>query len=287
MNEKNRNLALRVGSALLLFPLLVWATWMGGLAFTVVLVCAAAISAHELIGMFTVVEGPEWFAVAVAALLPFAPYWAAHHQGHVYPPEIPVLLAVLAMALLIVNMFRRGALEEAPRRAAISALAWIYCGLLVATVNGVRQRFGFAWVILAFVITWMNDICAYFAGRFFGKHPLYPRVSPKKTWEGFAGGVAGSVLGALVARAIFLAVPLPGDESFALSWAGCVGVGLGASALGPVGDLVESMFKRAAGVKDSGKLIPGHGGILDRIDALLFVGPWVYLWASLISRQGS
>jgi phosphatidate cytidylyltransferase len=283
MNDKNRNLALRVGSALLLFPLLVGISWMGGLPFALLLCGASAVSAYELIGMFASVGKPEIFAVVVAGLLPLAPWWAAQGAEYAYSPAIPIAVAVAAMALLVFNTFRDRPLEMAPTRVAASALSWIYCGILIATVVGLRLRFGFAWVMLVFVTTWLNDTLAYFAGRLFGRTPFYPKVSPKKTWEGFAGGVAGSVLGTLVIKAIFLAVPQPDGERFALSLAGCVGLGLGASVLGPLGDLAESMLKRAAGVKDSGKLIPGHGGLLDRIDALLFVAPWVYLWAALVA----
>jgi phosphatidate cytidylyltransferase len=282
MNEKNRNLSLRVVSALVLFPLLVWITWAGGLPFALLLCAAAAVSAFELIGMFGAVGLPELFGVLVAGLLPLAPFWAAQGASYAYSPLVPIAVAVSAMALLVLNLFRPGPIEGAPQRVAASALAWIYCGILIATVVGLRLRFGFAWVMLVFVATWLNDTLAYFAGRLFGKTPFYPKVSPKKTWEGFAGGVAGSVLGALVLKALFLAVPLPAGERFDLPWAGCVGLGLGAAVLGPLGDLCESMLKRAAGVKDSGKLIPGHGGLLDRIDALLFVAPWVYLWAALV-----
>jgi phosphatidate cytidylyltransferase len=282
MNEKNRNLALRVGSALLLFPLLVWVTWIGGLPFTLVLVGAAGVSALELTGMFTPIGYPEMFGVAVAGLLPLGPWWAAQ-DGHGLPTFLPIALAVAAMTLLVLNLFRPGPLDGAPQRVAASALAWLYCGVLIATVAGLRLRFGFAWVILVFVVTWLNDTLAYFAGRFFGKTPFYPKVSPKKTWEGFLGGVVGSVLGALGTKATFLLVPQPSGERFDLGWFSAVALGLGASVLGPLGDLAESMLKRAAGVKDSGNLIPGHGGLLDRIDALLFIAPWIYLWAAALS----
>jgi phosphatidate cytidylyltransferase len=134
---------------------------------------------------------------------------------------------------------------------------------------GLRVQGGTAWVVLAFAVTWANDTFAYFAGMLFGKHQLYQKVSPKKTWEGFAGGAVGSVLGALVIRATLL------QE---LSVPHAVLLGAGAAVLGPLGDFTESLLKRAAGVKDSGKVIPGHGGLLDRIDALLFVVPWVYLF---------
>ena len=282
MSEKNRNLALRVGSALLLFPLVVWITWAGGLPFALMCAAAATVSALELTGMFTHIGYPEMFGAAVAGLLPLAPWWGAHSAAHGLPPSVSLALAVAAMMLLVLNLFRPGPLDGAPQRVAASALAWIYCGLLIATVVGVRLRFGFAWVILTFVVTWLNDTLAYFAGRLFGKTPFYPKVSPKKTWEGFLGGVVGSVLGAVGTKATFLLVPMPDGEAFDLGWGACVGLGLGASVLGPLGDLAESMLKRAAGVKDSGNIIPGHGGLLDRIDALLFVAPWIYLWAATL-----
>jgi len=282
MSSKHSNLTLRVVSALLLFPLLVWVTWLGDLPFALLLAGAAAVAALELTAMLTPVRYPEIFGVVVAGLLPIAPWWAVHFDAHAYVSHIPIFLAVAAMALLILNLFRPGPLDGAPHRVAASALAWLYCGGLISTVSGLRIHFGFAWVMLAFVVSWMNDILAYFGGRFFGKTPFCPKVSPKKTWEGFAGGVLGSVIGALGTKAVFLVVPQPSGEYFHLSWAGCVALALGASILGPLGDLAESMLKRAAGVKDSGTLIPGHGGLLDRIDALLFIAPWVYLWATIV-----
>ncbi len=281
MNEKNRNLALRVASALLLFPLLVIVTWIGGLPFAILLSGAAALGAYEVVSMFEEVGPPELFGIAVAGLLPIATWFAITHSSAGYPAIVPALIAVGAVALLTMNLFRPGPIEQGPRRAAMAVLAWMYSGLLISTAAGLRVRFGFVWLMLAFVVSWLNDILAYFAGRFFGKTPLYPRASPKKTWEGFVGGMLGSVLGGVATKAVFLWLPSPAGESFLLSWAGCVGVGFGAGVLGPIGDLAESMMKRAAGKKDSGKLIPGHGGLLDRIDALLFVLPWVYLWAAL------
>jgi phosphatidate cytidylyltransferase len=264
MNEKNRNLALRVASALLLFPLLVVVTWIGGFPFVLVLALAAALGAYEVISMFQEVEAPEVFGIAGAGLLPVATWFAITHSQGGYPAVVPALVSVGVVVLLAMNLFRPGPIEEGPRRAAIALLGWMYSGLLIATAAGLRIRFGFVWLMLAFVVSWLNDILAYFAGRFFGKTPFYPKASPKKTWEGFAGGMAGSVVGAVATKAVFLWLPSPAGEQ-----------------LGPIGDLAESMMKRAAGKKDSGKLIPGHGGLLDRIDALMFVLPWVYLWAAL------
>jgi len=282
MISRASNLAVRVASAVLLFPLLVWVTWLGGLPFALVLSTAAALAAVELTSMFTDLGPPELFGALVAGLLPLVPWWGSRGGASACSAHTPVFLAVAAMALLVLNLFREGPIDRAPQRVAASALAWLYCGVLISTVAALRLRYGFVWVILSFAVTWLNDTTAYFAGRFFGRRPLFPKVSPRKTWEGFAGGVVGSVLGALGTKAVFLAVPQPAGEHFGLSWAGCACVGLGAAVLGPLGDLAESMLKRAAGVKDSGKLIPGHGGLLDRVDALLFVAPWIYLWATLV-----
>lgn len=281
MKEQNRNLALRVGSAIVLFPSLVAVTWWGGLAFAAVCALAAAIAALELVAMFHPVGKAESFAIVVAGLLPLAPWWAWAHGpgGGAYPEWMAIALALAGIVLLVSTLFREGeALERAPGRVSASALAWLYCGLLVASVVAVRMRFGFGWVILAFVVTWLNDTFAYFAGRFFGRTKMLPKISPKKTWEGFAGGALGSILGGAILLAIF-----PDGWLAGLTLAGCVLLGGVAAVLGPLGDLAESMLKRAAGVKDSGRLIPGHGGLLDRIDALLFVAPWVYLFAAAVS----
>jgi phosphatidate cytidylyltransferase len=138
-----------------------------------------------------------------------------------------------------------------------------------------RQRFGFGWVIMAFAVSWANDTLAYFTGRLLGRRKLCERISPKKTWEGFAGGALGSLIGALAVKALLLR-DLPAMA--------CLAVAAGGAVLGPLGDLAESMLKRAAGVKHSGRIVPGHGGLLDRIDALLFVLPWIYAMAALLPR---
>jgi phosphatidate cytidylyltransferase len=128
------------------------------------------------------------------------------------------------------------------------------------------------WVLMPLAVTWLNDTGAYAAGRAFGRHKLYPAVSPGKTWEGFFGGALASIGAAFLVRALFLG---------SLTTVDCLAIALPCSVLGPVGDLSESMLKRAYGVKDSGKLIPGHGGLLDRIDALLFNLPYIWLYATL------
>lgn len=131
-----------------------------------------------------------------------------------------------------------------------------------------------AWLFCAFAVTWLQDTAAYFVGRSLGRHKMAPILSPKKSWEGAAGGMAASILSALLA-AYLLGLPI-GLPQAAL-------IGLLAGVAGPLGDLAESLIKRQIGVKDSGQLIPGHGGILDRIDSLIFTGPLVYYLALLLT----
>ncbi len=275
MTEKNRNLVLRVISALVLFPAAVALTVVGGLPFALLAAVAAVVAAHELVAMLAPrVGAAEAVGIAATAGIPLAA-WQAHvtaRDGQVlFPAGTGIAISFALVLVMALNTFRERPLEEAPRSISAVTLAWLYCGVLLATLVALRLRFGWQYVILAFIVTWGNDTAAYFAGRAFGRHLMYPRVSPKKTWEGFLGGIGGSVLFAFVGKLLLL---------HELSPVGCVVLGLGGSVLGPAGDLAESLLKRAAGVKDSGKLIPGHGGLLDRIDALLFVAPWVYAFAA-------
>jgi len=126
------------------------------------------------------------------------------------------------------------------------------------------------------VIIWVGDTAAYFVGRSIGKHPLAPHLSPKKTWEGTVASFLGSMIVALV-FARFITVPLPHLVAMA-------GVG---NVAGQVGDLLESAYKRSAGIKDSGSLLPGHGGVLDRIDALILAIPVVWYYWIVIYSPGS
>jgi phosphatidate cytidylyltransferase len=122
-------------------------------------------------------------------------------------------------------------------------------------------------VFLLFILIWSSDTFAYLAGKFFGKHKMMPKISPKKTWEGFVGGVILTVI-----LSFFV------EKYFAEMRGNWIVVGLLVSVFAPIGDLVESKLKRNFGVKDSGNIIPGHGGILDRLDSFLICVPIVYLY---------
>lgn len=175
--------------------------------------------------------------------------------------------------LAIVRLARPLPIEQSFAKLGADAVGLLYLGCTFPFVFLLRDRPEGGWpLLMVMAITFLSDTGGYFAGRFLGKHKLYPAVSPKKTVEGLIGGLVLAVAAAFAARAFF-----PGMGY--LRPVDCIVLGIVGALFAVTGDLVESMMKRAYGVKDSGTLIPGHGGMLDRIDGLLFCGPfcWVYL----------
>ena len=146
----------------------------------------------------------------------------------------------------------------------------LYVGIPLRTVVSVRSLPSGAFLVLFLaVVTWASDSAAYYAGTLWGKHPLMPSISPKKSYEGLLGGLIGAIAAALLAQLWFAST---------LSWTDAVALGILLTLTGLVGDLFESAIKRRAGVKDSGGILPGHGGMLDRIDSLLFTAPTFYYY---------
>ncbi len=186
-------------------------------------------------------------------------------------PGVSAWVLVLAsMATLIGCMLAIPDTDAGQRAGSRLVAGLVYIPLAFSFVVAVRRLDdGLAWLFLILAVTWMGDTGAYFAGRAFGKHKLFERVSPKKTWEGAIGGM----IAAIITVCCFKLWWLP-----SLSWVHAIALGVILDTVGVLGDLVESMFKRAFGVKDSGWIMPGHGGLLDRVDSLLFTAPaaWVY-----------
>jgi phosphatidate cytidylyltransferase len=177
---------------------------------------------------------------------------------------------VFVLGLAVLTLATKRPLVEALPAAGISSSALLLVAFPLSyavILHGVFKQ-GPRFLLFALTLTWAADTFAYFAGRAFGKHPLAPHISPKKTWEGSVASMIGSLLVAY-AFSFFLKIPLP--HLFAMAVLGNVA--------GQMGDLLESAYKRSAGVKDSGGLLPGHGGVLDRIDALILCIPviWFYL----------
>jgi phosphatidate cytidylyltransferase len=267
VNGKSQNLVVRILSAALLLPLVV-GLLVSGLPATAALVAVvAAILTFELYRiLFAKLDLAQYVGIVASACLPVIwALWPDRFAAWALGGFAGLLMVLLSYYLLTAPH------GEAPARVALTLTGVLYCGLLVATAVGLRALpHGLSWLLLALLVTWSNDTGAYLIGRCFGRHKLYDRVSPSKTWEGFLGGSAASIAAAFIARLTFF--PALGQSD---AWL----VAVPASLLGPLGDLSESMLKRAHGVKDSGKLMPGHGGLLDRVDAILFSLPYVYLYA--------
>jgi len=189
-------------------------------------------------------------------------------------PGLPVdvVLAATTLGLLAVVLAQASIGKqqgEALHHAAASVLAPLYLGLPLGLLTATRWTLGREATLLLMLTVVTSDTIQYYAGRLFGRHPLAPVVSPKKTVEGAIGGV----IGAAAAMATLGHWWLP---DVALVWR--IGLGLTIAVVGIVGDLFESLLKRSVGVKDASSIIPGHGGVLDRIDALLFAAPVFYIF---------
>ena len=182
------------------------------------------------------------------------------------------------LLIALVRLSRALPLETSVQKMSFDLLGVMYLGATLPALIQLRLldlEQGWGWVLLTMLVTFGGDTGGYFAGRALGKHKLAPKLSPKKTIEGYLGGVALGGVGVWVAQSSFaVCADLTLIDGIIL---GGVGVSLGVA-----GDLFESMLKRATGVKDSGTLIPGHGGVLDRVDALLFVSPFIYFYLTTL-----
>lgn len=184
------------------------------------------------------------------------------------------LFLLFVFGVTVLTLFTRRPLVESLPAAGISSSGLLLVAFplsFAVRLHGLPSQ-GPRLLLFALAITWAADTTAYFVGRALGKHPLAPHISPKKTWEGSIGGIAGSLIIGYVAS-FFLRVPLP--HLLAIAFLG--------NLAGQMGDLLESACKRSAGVKDSGSLLPGHGGVLDRIDALILCIPVVWYYLVLVN----
>lgn len=183
-----------------------------------------------------------------------------------------VLFAITLLFLLfsLIFLFRIRTIERAALDISYAILAFIYIPFLLLHVVMLRETtFGIKWLFVIMLIVMTNDATAYYIGSAFGKHRLYPVVSPKKSIEGAIAGLFGSLVGTLLSKFIFF------DQ---LTYFDAIITAVVIGSIGQVGDLFESLLKRSFGVKDSGTLIPGHGGVLDRLDSILFAAPVTYYY---------
>ena len=192
-------------------------------------------------------------------------------------PLFPLMaLTFLVLAFCLIALFRLKEIRQAAGDAALILTGFLYVPLLLSHLVMIRMLpHGVSWLFLIMVIVMTGDSAAFYVGSSFGKTKLYPAVSPKKSVEGSLGGLAGSVIGALLARVLFFPE---------LTVVDCIATALLLGVLGQLGDLFESLIKRSCGVKDSGVIFPGHGGILDRLDSILFAAPAAFYYAYFLFR---
>ncbi len=239
--------------------------------FLAAAVILAAIGAWECAAILKLRGSRPFAGFAVSCSL--AVVWAFSRQA----PHAAALalLTLVAVGAPLLAMWRRATPDEMLDATMTTFFPVLFVGLPFAFVVGLRTipgENGSDLLLLAMLCVTLSDTAAYYIGSLFGSRALAPVISPKKTWEGALGGVAGSLTGAMIAHLWFF-------RRLPLGHALTLGVVL--SAAGVVGDLAESALKRSAGVKDSSALLPGHGGVLDRIDSLLVAAPILYYYWSL------
>lgn len=245
------------------------AAWEGLVAVTI------AVAAHESVTLLT--GGRTVSSNVIAVLLALGAAAATYASAPLPGTLVLGLLPAAACGPILGAALRHRWTRWRPPLAATAAMfvtaGW--CGVLPAHLALLRRDAGVAWLLLAFAVTWGGDIAAYLFGKAWGGARLAPRVSPGKT---VAGAIAGLVAASL-AGLVFLRAGPPGLDPASL-----MGATLVAGVLSQAGDLAESMLKRSSGARHSGRLIPGHGGMLDCIDGLCLVAPWLYYVAPLVAR---
>ncbi len=247
----------RIVSSIVLLPLFLFVIIYGGFVTKLAVLIVALISIKEFTNAFAV-SGVKptneiLYALTIIFLIPnWSNIWSV----------LPVLLFILVLGESVLLIFGKNTVDDI----SVSILTFVYITVALSSVIVVRQAsFDFIWYV--FIFAWATDTCAYFSGFAFGKNKLIPSVSPKKTVEGAIGGVIGCII-ISVGYAYFVHP----ENTLLIGVSALVG-----SVISQVGDLFASVFKRKLGVKDYGNLIPGHGGMLDRIDSIIFTAPFTYI----------
>ena len=272
------NLAKRILVAAIAIPAVVGIIWVGGWVLAGVLALLGVLGTREVYDFarrqqIEPLERTGWIA---AAAIPLLAFWVKGSEIHWAEPALYVG-AVWLMVILVMGMWRRGPTGRPLTAVSVTLFGCLYASGLLAFLIAIRHGSGsdmsrpISYVLLTLfplVITWICDTAAMAAGSAFGGPKLAPVLSPKKTVSGAIGGTAGGILTAVLIGKLLL-----NRQGWDFTTGQLLLFGLGVSIVGQVGDVAESLFKREVGVKDSSTLIPGHGGVLDRLDSLYFVIP--------------
>ncbi|HAC15056.1 MAG TPA: phosphatidate cytidylyltransferase [Bacteroidetes bacterium] len=256
----------RVLFAICAAPLFVLIIWVGGFLFIAVMLLVGLLIQRELIHLLDIQGFRPNATISYLSLVILM-------GGVVFQEYLAASFVGVALIQISVDTLEKN--RRQMYRIMSTMFCTVYPALGVLSFVGIRElgsmpQDGYGLLLILLFMIWANDSMAYFVGKNFGRHLMAPHLSPKKTWEGFAGGFIGSGLGLLAATYF---VPVEG-YSFAETWPLIFVI----SIVGPIGDLTASKIKRAAGVKDTSTLIPGHGGVLDRFDSLLLSAPVMFLY---------
>lgn len=267
------NALLRILTAVIGIPVLLGSAYLGGWYFAVPVLALALASQYEIYLMMEE-EGMRPHKTAgltVGALVVLHPL-----QPGLLAAALALFLAFLALAA-VMDVKRQPLSGIAGTLFGIVYPCLLFAFLLMLREDGppaVSEQQAFLLTLSLFVLIWMTDTGAYYVGKSIGKHALAPNISPNKTWEGSVGGAMAAVVAAVVLRVSVLDF---------VDWPHVVALALICGVVSQLGDLTESRFKRSVGVKDSSRIIPGHGGVLDRFDALLLAAPLYYLYLVFVA----
>ncbi len=273
------NLLRRVVTALVFLPVLVIVARAGGGYYLVLIGLGIGIGTYEFLTMLEARGMKPYKVLGTFCALLLG--WTAFYQSYLFTY---LTFTILLLALSITELSRRIE-EQAINHIATTIFGAMYVGWLMSHLVLLRElpyamgqiySTGTAYALLPFVLTWSCDSAAYFFGIKFGKHKLLPRISPEKSWEGAIGGVLFAVVAGFVYQQVY---------AHFLSWFDIFVLGISVGVLAQVGDLVESLIKRDADMKDAGATIPGHGGVLDRFDSLLFTAPMIYYYLRFFAAR--
>jgi phosphatidate cytidylyltransferase len=261
----------RIYTILVLVPLLYAVIrYSPPLAFSGVVVLAGGLALFEFYRLCFGARSHSW--LIGIGLTGFAALILGTHSSDII---VPTLLATL-VCIISVPLLRRSPLEQSLRDGAITLFGVLYLGLTLGTLSMTRLLPLGEWLIFfLLLVTWASDTGAYLVGTLYGRHRLAPTISPKKTVEGLVGGLIAAIIAGYAARWWFLPD---------LSGLDCLILATLLTIAGLWGDLTESAMKRSVGMKDSGGILPGHGGMLDRLDSLLFTAPVFYYYVTMASR---
>lgn len=247
--------------------------------FLFLLIAVAAVAQYEFYSMYRVKGLLKYTGLAFGAvtILAFSPQPSLPGESRLVGTALGFqpfdLFAVLFIVIACMRLFFKRGPESSLLDTATAVTAIVYIPWLLGYQIYLRNQ-GYEWIIFLYGCVWASDSLAYYMGKGIGGRKLYEAISPNKTVAGAVGSIAGGAAGAVILKTIFI-------SSIALPLFTAVGLGIITGAVTIIGDLVESMFKRDAGIKDSSNIFPGHGGVLDKIDGVLFAGPVLY-WAAIV-----